>query len=291
MSEQDYLQIARRVFEAWNAHDTNRYAALLHPGHVWETDTLPQTVRGRDAARQTMLMYLGLPRSPLRHRADAREREPRRHPVAGHGNPSGRAHGDRPHSPTSRAPRLHGQRDQERKVRPCLAVLGQRSPTPAARDASESSPIRGDWIGGTSGFSEPRPWLGGRAVSFTLTSGHRPPRTGGWTVRSFMPVDVDAASVPHDPSLGARRPPWPKARVARSPTHRVEGAGSSARRPPARPDAVDALLLSAARKGRIHRPFRVRQRAGFVRDTLERARPGAPTSASVSESPSSHRSY
>jgi hypothetical protein len=24
----------------------------------WETDTLPQTVRGRDAARQTMQMYL-----------------------------------------------------------------------------------------------------------------------------------------------------------------------------------------------------------------------------------------
>jgi steroid delta-isomerase-like uncharacterized protein len=59
MTEQENLQIGRRVFEAWNAHDPNRYAALLDPGHVWETDTLPQTVRGRDAARQTMQMYLG----------------------------------------------------------------------------------------------------------------------------------------------------------------------------------------------------------------------------------------
>jgi steroid delta-isomerase-like uncharacterized protein len=59
VTEQENLQIARRVFEAWNAHDPNRYAALLDPGHVWETDTLPQTVRGRDAARQTMQMYQG----------------------------------------------------------------------------------------------------------------------------------------------------------------------------------------------------------------------------------------
>jgi ketosteroid isomerase-like protein len=59
MTEQENLQIARRVFEAWNAHAPNRYTALLDPGHVWETDTLPQTVRGRDAARQTMQMYLG----------------------------------------------------------------------------------------------------------------------------------------------------------------------------------------------------------------------------------------
>jgi hypothetical protein len=29
MTEQENLQIGRRVFEAWNAHDLNRYAALL----------------------------------------------------------------------------------------------------------------------------------------------------------------------------------------------------------------------------------------------------------------------
>lgn len=58
MTEQENLQVARRVFEAWNAHDPNRYASLLDQGHVWETDTQPHPVRGRDAARQAMQMYL-----------------------------------------------------------------------------------------------------------------------------------------------------------------------------------------------------------------------------------------
>ena len=146
MSEQENLQIARRVFEAWNAHDANRYAALLDPGHVWETDTLPRTVRGRDAARQTMQMYLGA--FPDLHFDIEQMLASGNHVVTRWrateliGDSSWGSH---PRS-TSGAPRLHGQRDQERKVRPRLAVLGQRSPTPAARGASESGRIRGDWI-------------------------------------------------------------------------------------------------------------------------------------------------
>ncbi len=58
MTDQENLQIARKIFEAWNVRDVNRYATLLDEGHVWETDTLPQTIRGRDAARHAMQMYM-----------------------------------------------------------------------------------------------------------------------------------------------------------------------------------------------------------------------------------------
>ena len=58
MTEQENLQLIRRIFEAWNAHDANRYAALLDPGHVWESDTVPEPIRGRDAARQAMQVYV-----------------------------------------------------------------------------------------------------------------------------------------------------------------------------------------------------------------------------------------
>lgn len=57
MSEQENLGVSRKIFEAYNAHDAERYAALLDEGHVWETDTLPAPAKGREAARQTMQMY------------------------------------------------------------------------------------------------------------------------------------------------------------------------------------------------------------------------------------------
>lgn len=100
MTDQENLQIARKVFEAWNAHDPNRYVALLDQGHVWEADTLPQTVRGRDAARHTMQMYMSaFPDLHFDIEQMMAGGQPRGHPLAGHRNPSGRAAGRCAHPP------------------------------------------------------------------------------------------------------------------------------------------------------------------------------------------------
>jgi predicted ester cyclase len=58
MSQQENLRIIREAFEAWNAHDADRYAALLDEGYVEETHTKPTPVRGREAARAAMREYL-----------------------------------------------------------------------------------------------------------------------------------------------------------------------------------------------------------------------------------------
>src|SRR2546425_9641548 len=58
MSEQDNLRIIREAFAAWNAHDVDRYAALLDEGYVEETHTRPTPARGREAARAAMREYL-----------------------------------------------------------------------------------------------------------------------------------------------------------------------------------------------------------------------------------------
>ncbi len=58
MLDQSNLLATRKLFDAWNAHDAGRFAAMLDQGHVWETDTLPAPVRGRDAAREAMQMYV-----------------------------------------------------------------------------------------------------------------------------------------------------------------------------------------------------------------------------------------
>jgi len=58
MSQQENLRIIREAFEAWNAHDVDRYAALLDEGYVEETHTRPTPVRGREAARAAMREYL-----------------------------------------------------------------------------------------------------------------------------------------------------------------------------------------------------------------------------------------
>lgn len=57
MSEQDNLKIAREGFDTWNAHDPNRYGKLLDENHVWESDTVPAPVMGREAVLQLMQMY------------------------------------------------------------------------------------------------------------------------------------------------------------------------------------------------------------------------------------------
>ena len=57
MSQQENLRIIHEAFEAWNAHDADRYAALLDEGYVEETNTRPTPVRGREAARAAMQEY------------------------------------------------------------------------------------------------------------------------------------------------------------------------------------------------------------------------------------------
>src|SRR5262245_12991791 len=57
MSQQENLRIIHEAFEAWNAHDADRYAALLDEGYVEETNTRRTPVRGREGARAAMQEY------------------------------------------------------------------------------------------------------------------------------------------------------------------------------------------------------------------------------------------
>jgi len=58
MAEQDNVRIARESWDAWNAHDIEGALKILDEKHVWETDTLPALVVGRDGYRQAMQMYI-----------------------------------------------------------------------------------------------------------------------------------------------------------------------------------------------------------------------------------------
>ena len=58
MSEQDNLRLTRQVWDAWNAHDPEAFIKLLDDNFISESDTLPASLRGREAARQSMQMYL-----------------------------------------------------------------------------------------------------------------------------------------------------------------------------------------------------------------------------------------
>jgi len=58
MSEQENLRLARRGFDAWNAHDSDGFLKLVSEDYVSESDTLPAPLRGREGARQSMQMYL-----------------------------------------------------------------------------------------------------------------------------------------------------------------------------------------------------------------------------------------
>jgi ketosteroid isomerase-like protein len=40
MAQMDVARVARDVFDAWNAHDVERYAALVDENCPWESDTL-----------------------------------------------------------------------------------------------------------------------------------------------------------------------------------------------------------------------------------------------------------
>src|SRR3984893_12311999 len=58
MSEQENLRVIQEAYDALNAHDLDRYTALLDDSYVWETGTLPAgPFVGREEARQAMEMY------------------------------------------------------------------------------------------------------------------------------------------------------------------------------------------------------------------------------------------
>lgn len=58
MAQQDNIQIVRNIFEAWNKHDPDRLGKLLDEKHVFESDTIPAALTGREAGRQFMQMYV-----------------------------------------------------------------------------------------------------------------------------------------------------------------------------------------------------------------------------------------
>lgn len=58
MSDKDNVTIARRTWDAWNAHDVDAWIKLLDDKSVLEGDGLPGTLKGREAARPFMQMYL-----------------------------------------------------------------------------------------------------------------------------------------------------------------------------------------------------------------------------------------
>ena len=58
MGEQENVRIVRDGWDAWNAHDAEWALKNLDEKHIWETDTLPAPVVGRDGYRQAMQMYV-----------------------------------------------------------------------------------------------------------------------------------------------------------------------------------------------------------------------------------------
>jgi len=58
MSESENLQISRQTWNAWNAHDPAGYLKFLDANYVIESDTIPQPIRGLEAARGFMQMYV-----------------------------------------------------------------------------------------------------------------------------------------------------------------------------------------------------------------------------------------
>jgi steroid delta-isomerase-like uncharacterized protein len=57
MSEQEHLQASRQAFAALNAHDLECFVGMLDEAFVWESDTLPNPIAGREAAQCIMQIY------------------------------------------------------------------------------------------------------------------------------------------------------------------------------------------------------------------------------------------
>jgi steroid delta-isomerase-like uncharacterized protein len=59
MADQDNIRVARETFEAWNAHDVERFVKLLAPSTEWSSDAFPAPFKGHDGARQFFQVYVG----------------------------------------------------------------------------------------------------------------------------------------------------------------------------------------------------------------------------------------
>ncbi len=58
MGEAENLQMSRNVWDAWNAHDVDRYLKFLDDKYLLESDTVPQPVQGPQSAGLFMKMYI-----------------------------------------------------------------------------------------------------------------------------------------------------------------------------------------------------------------------------------------
>jgi steroid delta-isomerase-like uncharacterized protein len=58
MAEKDNIAVTRRGFDAWNAHDVEGWIKTLDARQVTESDTIPGSFKGHDAARPYMQLYL-----------------------------------------------------------------------------------------------------------------------------------------------------------------------------------------------------------------------------------------
>ena len=59
----DATDIVRESLKAWNAHDPDDVAKFFSPDVVSESDTLPNALRGPEAIKQVVQMYVRVPRS------------------------------------------------------------------------------------------------------------------------------------------------------------------------------------------------------------------------------------
>ncbi len=58
MSEQDNMNLARQVIDAWNAHDPERLVKQAHEKYMAESDTIPGPVTGAPGLREFMKVYV-----------------------------------------------------------------------------------------------------------------------------------------------------------------------------------------------------------------------------------------
>src|SRR5580698_801718 len=57
MSASENERITEETFAAWNAHDLERYVESITDDYVWESDSFPIPIRGREAVKTVMKMY------------------------------------------------------------------------------------------------------------------------------------------------------------------------------------------------------------------------------------------
>jgi steroid delta-isomerase-like uncharacterized protein len=50
-------RITDETFAAWNAHDPERYVEWIADDYVWESDSFPFPIKGREAVKTVMKMY------------------------------------------------------------------------------------------------------------------------------------------------------------------------------------------------------------------------------------------